>query len=58
MTSSNVKVEEIHKLDLVYRVVCTPVAQICNLRTGEVVFESLDERETKRAFKFMRGDND
>ena len=54
--SEDIIVEEIHKLDLVYRVVCIPVAQIHDLRTGELVFESTDEVKAKKAFKFMRGE--
>ena len=51
-------IEDIHKLDLAYRVGCTLVAQIYNLRTGEVVFESLDEKEARKTFEFMRGEDD
>ncbi len=47
--------EDIHRLDLGYRVVCTTVAQIYNIKTGEIVFESLDEKKARKAFQFMRG---
>ena len=50
-----VKVDSVHRLDVGYRVACTLVGQVYNLKTGQVIFESADEKEAKEAFRFIRG---
>ena len=56
LAPKEVKVDSVHRLDVGYRVACTLVGQIYNIRTGKVIFESVDEKEAKEAFKFIRGE--